>query len=91
MKIKEQELTKILKGFEKQDVIIEFYNLFQARIEFIKTHITYNQKNGFLHIYHSTNNNRIDINITSVRTINLKNNILYFSLDNYIEFKLFKK
>lgn len=91
MKILEKDLKEKVNRFKNKDVIIQFDELFEATLNFYNIDINYNMKNGFLNILDKINNNKITINITSVRTMNYENEILSIELDNYINFKIIKK
>lgn len=91
MKILEKNLKEKIDNFKNKNVIIQFDELFRATLNFYSIDINYNMKNGMLTIFDKMNNNKITINITSVRTMNYENEILSIELDNYINFKIIKK
>lgn len=91
MKILENEIQEKIKIFEKQNVIVEFDNILEAKFEMHKIHINYNRKNGFLNIAEASTNNEIKLNIASAYRIDLTDNIFKINLDNSLDFKIMIK
>lgn len=91
MKILEKELQQKIQIFEKENVVIMFDNLLQAKFEMHNIHINYNIKNGFLNITEESTNNEINLNIVSAYRIELEDNTLEIKLDNSLDFKIMIK
>ena len=91
MKILENEIQEKIKIFERQNVIVQFSNILEAKFEMHNIHIDYNRKSGFLNIVEASTNNEIKLNIASAYRIDLTDNILKIDLDNSLDFKIMIK
>ncbi len=84
MKIKEKELNNRLYLFRGKDVIVSIKDDFNTKFELYNLQLYFNIKTGFLYIKDYTKKNTIIINITTVCSIDLNNEILKIKMDNCV-------
>lgn len=84
MKIKEKELNDRLYLFKNRDVIVSIKEDFNTKFELYNLQLYFNINNGMLYIQDYTKKNTIIINITTVCSIDLNNEILKIKMDNCV-------
>lgn len=84
MRLKESELNNRLHIFNNKDVVVSIREDFKTRFELYNLQIRFNNYNGILYIADYSKKNYIKINITTVCSIKLENEILKIQLDNSV-------